>query len=273
MRLLLFLLAIITALSIHAQSVLLTPLQVVENYMSPYGFASKKMHVTGELTGERKTDTTLGQRLPQNVQRHIRLIKQDSTFACVAVWLHDSLISTDYYFYLRKKEVWSMYAIRTIAGAALAQTALAKLDSVPPSQRGKAYSSAHSHSWAFEKANIALFLSCDSVLKTHFRNNRNAFEKLNATLAKNPQQCASDSLLARAFASKKVSKQAGKLLVRSVITDKQSPGTLLFLIGGLGDNRVGYLYQPDVAKLPPVSARNYILLEPLGNGWYLFKTT
>lgn len=273
MRPLLFLLAFCCTCCMYAQTVQLSPLQVVENYVSPQGFPAKKMHVSGELTGERKSDTTLGQRLPLRVQRHSRLIKQDSSFACVAVWLHDSLLSTDYYFYLRKKEVWSMYAIRTISGTAPVKAELDRLDSVPPVQRGKSYTAAHSHSWAFEKANTTLFLSCDSLLKTHFRNNQKAFANLQHTLAKNPQQCANDSLLARAFAKKNVGRNATKLLIRSVITDKQSPGGLLFLVGGIGDNRVGYLYQPDPALIPPVSARNYILVEAMGNGWYLIKTT
>ncbi|MCA6364826.1 MAG: hypothetical protein IM638_17465 [Bacteroidetes bacterium] len=273
MRLLLFLLIVFFACELPAQTPLLSPLQVVEQYVSPQGFPDKKSYVSGELTGERKTDTTLGQRLPLRVQRHTRLVRQDSTFACVAVWLHDSLLSTDYYFYLRKKEVWSMYAIRTLTGTAPVKAALARLDSVPPAARGKAYTAAHSHSWAFEKANCTLFLGCDSVLKTHFISNRKTFVNLQTTLAKNPRQCSNDSLLARAFGNKKISRKAGQLLIRSVVTDPLWPGTLLFLIGGTSDNRVGYLYQPDPAKIPPVSARNYILIEPLGNGWYLFKTT
>jgi hypothetical protein len=273
MRLLFLLLTFFFSCDLCAQFQQLSPLQVVENYMSPQGFPAQKTHVSGELIGERKSDTTLGQRLPLRVQRRARLIVQDSTFACVAVWLHDSLLSTDYYFYLRKKDVWSMYAIRTLTGTAPVKAALARLDSVPPAGRGKAYTAAHSHSWAFEKANCTLFLGSDTVLKTHFRSNRKAFTKLQATLAKNPQQCSNDSLLARAFRNNKVGRKANKLLIRSVITDPLWPGTLLFLVGGISDNRVGYLYQPDPAKLPPVSARNYILLESLGNGWYLFKTT
>jgi hypothetical protein len=51
-------------------------------------------------------------------------------------------------------------------------------------------------------------------------------------------------------------------------------GTCLeFLIGGLVDNTVGLLYQPDATAVPPMHPDRIIVIKPIGNGWYLYKTT
>ncbi|MCU0434350.1 MAG: hypothetical protein MUC87_12920 [Bacteroidia bacterium] len=273
MNRLLFLFLLLGVHYVRAQAPVLSPLQVVENFVSPHGFPAKKQHVSGELMGERKSDTTLGQRLPARVQRKVRLIAQDTTFACVAVCLQDTANSIDYYFYLRKKEVWSMYAIRTLSGIGVVKGALKSLDSIPPDARGKKYAATHSHTWEFERANTVLFLGSDSTLKAHYLQNRAAFAKLSHSFLQPPYKNQSDSVLATAFGQKKIRKQTDKLLIRSVVTDKNSTGSLLFLLGGTGDNRAGYLYQPDRTKVPAISPRSYILIEELGNGWYLIKTT
>ena len=82
-----------------------------------------------------------------------------------------------------------------------------------------------------------------------------------------------DSIDSTYIASKKMRKTMDKLLIRALRADRNAPGTHLYLIGGVLDNTVGYMYQPDPAKLPAISAGYFILIRPLGNGWYLYKTT
>jgi hypothetical protein len=260
-------------LQLFAQFIELTPLQVVEHYVSPQGFPAKRQHVAGELAAERRSDTTLGQRLPPRIMRTCRLIREDSLTACVAVWLRDSANSFDYYFYLRKKQVWMMYSIRSLTGTELVRAQLNKLDSVAPANRGKAWTTTHAHTWQFEHANAELYLSNDSALKAYFTSHQTDFKKLLKSLEKGKYLNLGDSILSHSGESRKIRKQLDALLIRSVAADSSSPGGILFVIGGTGDNRCGYFYQPDASKLPPVNERYYILIESLGNGWYLFKTT
>ena len=46
-----------------------------------------------------------------------------------------------------------------------------------------------------------------------------------------------------------------------------------FLIGGILDNAVGFLFVKDKSDLPEMSERGIIMLREIGDGWYLYKTT
>ena len=47
---------------------------------------------------------------------------------------------------------------------------------------------------------------------------------------------------------------------------------LEFVIGGKVSSTVGLLYQPTAALLPAMDPDRLIVLKPLGEGWYLYKT-
>jgi hypothetical protein len=44
------------------------------------------------------------------------------------------------------------------------------------------------------------------------------------------------------------------------------------VIGGLVDNTVGFVHVRDGAP-PPIDSSDRIWVEPLGSGWFLFRTT
>lgn len=117
----------------------LSPYQVVNQYVSVNGFPDKLKYFCCELYQEWDADSTLGQHLPKNVLRSPQLIFQDSTHAIVAVWLHDSVLSVDVYFYLIKKKVWTIYAARSLVMKAAATNEINRLDSIPINERGRNY--------------------------------------------------------------------------------------------------------------------------------------
>ncbi|OGX82932.1 hypothetical protein [Hymenobacter glacialis] len=47
---------------------------------------------------------------------------------------------------------------------------------------------------------------------------------------------------------------------------------LEFVIGGKVRSTVGLLYQPAASLLPAMHPDHLIVLKPLGDGWYLYKT-
>jgi hypothetical protein len=49
-------------------------------------------------------------------------------------------------------------------------------------------------------------------------------------------------------------------------------GAIEIMIGGVVDNSVGFLFVGEQAP-PPMSDDNYIWVEPIGDGWCLFRTT
>lgn len=258
---------------IRSASDTLTPLRLVQKYVSPNGFPEKLKYFCCEVYQEWYADSTLGQKLPPRVQRDCRLIYQDSVHATVSVWLHDSLTSRDIYFYLVKRQNWTVYALRALAMTSLAHAEIKKLDSLPPDQRGDVYTKKSGHPYAFDYANLKLWTSNDTQLVSYFYANKNKFVKLQAQLKKQGYYGKSDSLLVKAIFNKKIRKAADELLIRNFEFDKKYPGCVFYLLGGMTDNTVGYFYQPDPAKVPKMTEKKFILVRPLGDGWYLFKTT
>lgn len=251
----------------------LSPLRVVEKYVSPGGFPEKLRHFCCEMYQEWNAPQTLGQQLALTVQRETHLLYQDSAKAVVTVWLHDSITSMDVYFYLQHRGVWTVYAVRSLVMKDFAAREIKRLDSIPQKERGKSYTKKTGRTWKFDYENTKLWGAADTVLATHFYSNRAAFEKLERYRAQKFPLTPGDSVYGNVMKDKKIRKQTDKILIREILIDKNAPGTILYHIGGVVDNSVGYMYQPDPKKLPNISAGYFILIRPLGNGWYLYKTT
>ncbi|MGL4596368.1 MAG: hypothetical protein ACRCYO_02500 [Bacteroidia bacterium] len=269
-----FLLVCLTSVPVFGQVDSLSPLQVVDRYISPNGFTGKAPYFCCELASESRANSTLGQLLPKTVKRSTHLISQDSTRAIVSVWLHDSITSRDFYIYLgHNKTRWVMICIRSLVLTDAARDEIKRLDSVPIRERGKVYSKKTGRDWNFERNNTLLWLAADTELVLHFRQQQKAFESARKQIVKEKLIAPGDTVCGNVMTHKKIVKQLDRALIREVTMDRGYPGTLLFVIGGIGDNAVGYMYQPDPTKLPPCNTRYYILIRSLGNGWYLYKTT
>lgn len=251
----------------------LSPLQVVQKYVSPDGFPGKMKFFCCELDKEWYADSTLGQHLPKRVERECKLLFQDSTHAVVAVWLHDSTTSRDVYFYLVKSKNWTIYSLRALTMTQEAKRELARLDSIPEKERGKTYTKSHENSYAFEYNNLKLWSSSDTALSAYFMKNQKKFFELQKQMQKKGYYGKNDTLVNDGQKDKKIKKLTDQLLIRNIDYDKRYPTCVFYIIGGMMDNTVGYLYQPDPKKVPRITEKHYIYLRALGDGWYVFKTT
>lgn len=225
-----------------------------------------------ELYLEWNADSTLGQNLPRSVQRTSEVIFQDTAHAMVAVWLHDTVTSLDVYFYLLKNQNWTIHAARSLVMKQSARNALKSLDSIPEAQRGEPYSKTHAHSYTFETENLNLWDNSDYVLTAHFNSHKKQFHQVQKRLVKKGFT-KSDTLVGNGIKDKKIKKLTDQMLIRSFEYDRRYPGCIFYVIGGISDNTVGYLYQPDPKKVPIITEKHYIIIKPMGDGWYLFKTT
>lgn len=262
---------------IHSQtfskSDTLSPLQIVELYVSPNGFPNKLKFFCCEFYQEWGADSTLGQQLPARVQRECKVLYQDSIRAAVSVWLHDSTVSRDIYFFLMKNQNWTLYAARSLVMTGLAAADKKRMDSLHLAVGDKNYLKKTGHTYSFDEKNMKLWAGSDKDLQSHFIKNKDEFGQLQKRLEKKGFYGKNDSLLTKAMTDKKIKKQTAGLLIREISYDPKWPGCVFYLIGGISDNTVGYLYQPDPKKIPRMTEKKYILIQPLGNGWYIFKTT
>ena len=49
-------------------------------------------------------------------------------------------------------------------------------------------------------------------------------------------------------------------------------GCVVLIVGGDGENQVGYLRAGPGAQVPKMSPTSFIYVEPIGDGWFVFKT-
>ena len=117
-------------------------------------------------------------------------------------------------------------------------------------------------------ANLELTLASDERLRAWFGENRAALERLRG-IAEVARPAAAD-------AETRVDHEEARVAVRSLhalMVNVSGRGVVRVTLGGILDNEVGVLHAPSPADAPPISPGAYIWVEPLGDGWYLYKTT
>jgi len=257
----------------------LQPLQIAEQFVAHAGWPPMKEYLCCEVAGQAKRQT-LGQQIPLPLRRTCQLVQQDSATAVVAVELRDSANRRDFYLHFRREaEGWKLGAIRNLAMTHLGPPMVALLSAMPPTEVAE-YDRKHPDAdHAFTVGNLRLWTSADAEIADHFQRNRAEFEEMrrlvqagqyfDAPLA--PDEEAAEQA---ANANPAVHALLRRLFLGRVTRRETGCSTCLeFVIGGKVSSTVGLLYQAQPAQLPAMSPAHLIILKPLGEGWYLFKTT
>ena len=126
----------------------------------------------------------------------------------------------------------------------------------------------------FELGNATLILELDENIIQHFVQNKAAFERMkDAALT---ELAGKEKNGDRSFKlADNMKTDYRKLFISSISYGGYQLGgnCLDFLIGGMLDNTVGYLYVTDKKDLPEMSDARVIMLREIADGWYLYKTT
>lgn len=112
---------------------------------------------------------------------------------------------------------------------------------------------------------IDLMMRPDARLRDWFALNRAAFDGLRAIAqadAGNGQRRV-DGPAARAALDE----------IGAATLDIDDRGAVVVTIGGVADNAAGFLFTADPAAAPRIDPAGHIWVEPVGGGWFLFKTT
>lgn len=202
--------------------------------------ASAKSLLTGEATRFAQTDS-LGQTSAPD-----GFALMDSRHAVARVQgLNGKVPVTDVYFYLTLSGgAWKVSALRSLALTGMIEMAMQELQKkpLPTPQESE------------ELANMKLTLSLDRDLRAYFQSHRAQFEQLRALAAKQPDAARS---------------RIKKLGMSALQTNGANTK---FVIGGMVDNTVGYLYSP-TNQPPKISPEEYIWVEKIADKWFLFRTT
>jgi hypothetical protein len=203
------------------------------------------------LTGEAKQFATDAK---SDLPAADKVIAVSATFAAARIVLRGSLgEEADVYFYLEKSPAgWAVSAYRAMALTGINQMLLAEM------RKRRSLSPAEQ----LEKLNLELTLSTDNQLRTWFDANHGTLNALTDAFlkARDPAKETIDPGVAADL------KQLGLSAV------EEADGEVRIVIGGALDNTVGFL-RPGPSGPPQINPSEYIWMEDVGRGWFLFRTT
>lgn len=238
-------------------------------------------YITGEYDG-----TPNGRDLG-NATLHWRVLDQRDSLALINLTAVDSSGNgADLYLRMVKDTTWKLQSVRSLAMTGMMQAELEELEQMPQGyldtliaaaqkdKQGNALKMLTSmDDYHFLVGNLRLALALDDSIADHFQRNKAAFNRLKdsavAEIQRTPKQKGKYRKLLR-----KYTQDYKKLLIENVVTgEAEGPAAIRFLIGGMIDNFVGYMYVADKKELPDLYDSDLIMLRDLGGGWYLYKTT
>jgi hypothetical protein len=239
---------------------------IVEEFFFAPSWPGRADYYTGEMLRSYAGSgvfTEMGGR----ARRHtLRLVEERDDYAVYTVETEQGDRVVDWYAHLRKESGgWRLTALRTLWLPPLFFILLDSLEAAPKPL---------SDTFQVELENMHLTVSSDSTLKTKFVDLRPSLEKIadrfdresvrSVRAAPYGLDAPTPELrdLARALAAIRFSRVYGR-----------APGCVFVEIGGMIDNAVGFLRCAPDGEPPRMTPEEFILVEPLGDGWYLYKTT
>ena len=257
------------------------PLVLAEKIFSPKSMKNIKNYVTGEYKGRPN-----GKYLSKGITANFRLLNQDDSIAVVNMTLiNKSDEGTDYYLhFVKQNSTWKMCAFRCLAMTGIIYEVIKELETMTPEQINEKVEEAKNakdddyvmfksrEDFDYELGNCKLTIAFDDTIINHFLKNQAEFERLKDLALKQLEIENSNSNrsieLIEDFKT-----DYRKLLIHYVSISWETGNGISFLIGGILDNTVGYLFVKDKKDLPMIHPDRIIMLREIGNGWYIYKTT
>lgn len=237
--------------------------------------------ITGEYKGRPN-----GQDLQKGSVTKFTLLGQTEKTAVVAMTILDSNgKGLDTYLHFEKDTIWKMSAFRALAMTGIIEQVKIELEKMTLQQvddiiakskkkkKGDFAMFTTREDYRFQLGNAKLTLDLDDNIVKHFVTNQAEFERLkNLALTQLEKEKVDEERNIKLIESFKADYQ--KLFISSVSTGGYELGYCInFLIGGIVDNSVGYIYVRDKKDLPKMNSDSVIMIREIGNGWYIYKTT
>jgi hypothetical protein len=238
-------------------------------------------YIKGEYKGRPN-----GQDLQKNSTTKFILLGQTNKNAVVAMTILDSTGNgLDTYLHFEKDTTWKMSAFRALAMTGIIEQIKIDLEKLTPQQVDDIIKKSKKNTkedyamftsredYDFELGNAKLTLELDDNIIKHFFANQAEFERIKNIALKQLEGKEVDEERSKNLVEN-LKADYRKLYISSVSTGGYELGNCInFLIGGMVDNSVGYLYVKDKKDLPEMNSDRIIMIREIGNGWYIYKTT
>jgi len=127
----------------------------------------------------------------------------------------------------------------------------------------------------FMVGNGRLILETDDNIINHFNKNKKEFERLRDLAIIEFEKLFPDrNIKKQTNLISNLESEFRRLYISSIsVGDIEFGLSLNFLVGGILDNSIGFIYTNDPKNLPRMSPNSVIMIREIGNGWYMYKTT
>jgi hypothetical protein len=257
------------------------PLNLAKKIFSKDGFNDIDKYITGEYNGRPN-----GQDLGKNTILTFSLLEQNKNNAVVDMTIQDSAgKGLDTYLFFEKNKIWKMNAFRALALTGIIEQVRDQLENMAPEQVDSIINASKNkkdkdlaifssrEDYNFQLGNARLTLELDTNIIKHFLDNKAEFERLKDNALKELENNKNTSEQ-RVALIENLKPDYQKLFISSVsYNDDGLENCIDFLIGGIIDNSVGYIYVKNKKDLPQMNANRIIMIKEIGDGWYIYKTT
>lgn len=256
------------------------PLELAKKIFGKDTFANIDNYSTGEYKGQPN-----GQDLQKGSITKFTLLGQTDKNAVVGMTILDSVgKGLDTYLHFEKDTIWKMTAFRALAMTGIIEEVVQELEKMTPKQIDQLIKQSKTkkaqegifksrQEYEFELGNAKLTLELDENIEKHFLKNQAEFERIKNLALKQLKTEKVDEEKSLKLVEKN-KEEYRKLYISSVSTGGYELGNVIsFLIGGMVDNSVGYIYVKDKKDLPEMNSDRIIMIKEIGNGWYIYKTT
>jgi hypothetical protein len=251
-----------------------TPEWIVGQFFQQKEFPELSRYATGEFAELYRNSPTLGSIVPSGVTVSTRVLERDAQRIVFGVSMTDSNVTKEWYAYLRLEGgAFKLEAIRTLTlGQRFFETLVAA---------EKAAVAGRLNVLGVQELDRShLTIASDADLKNHFVAQKPLFEALAKEFAAlaavdvvNFDGKAAPEGRATAEQVSGLAQQLRALTLGAAIRKyRDADGAIALIVGGDGENQVGYLRAGAGAKVPKMSPQSFIYVEPIADGWYLFKT-
>lgn len=256
-----------------------SPEWIVDSFFKQKEFPEIAKYATGEFAELYKSSPTLGSIVPPAVTVTSRLLERDALHAIFGISMTDSNVTKEWYAFLRLDGgAFKLEAIRTLTlGSRFFETLVAT---------EKAAVAGRLNELGVQELDRShLTIAADAELKNHFVAQKPLFEALAKEFAGltaievvnfDGRVAPPGSIAAQGVTVEQVSGMAQQLrsltLGAAIRNYRDSTGCIVLIVGGDGDNQVGYLRAGPGARVPKMTPQSFIYIEPIADGWYLFKT-
>jgi hypothetical protein len=219
--------------------------QLIEKYFKDISFPDKEYYLIDEMSEQSKAPS-IGEELAGSATINYYPIQSTSDGAVYNINIKKEGSSANFYCYLVNEKGWKISAIRKFILPVYIYSALDSLSGLKnPKPQDESL-----------LKTLQLITSDDQNLKDHLKNNLPDYTKLIQFYKSSDKEKANELM--------------HKLGSQGIFEDKNYPGCVFIPIGSVGTSEAGYFFTRGESQ-PIISPNNFIYIEKVAEGWYVYK--